>query len=101
MVGAETTARANINVALVKYWGKRDAALNLPATGSISLTLDGLGAEARVGFGAGEADWLEIDCVPAARNEAAPLARFLDVVREGARPREHARVGMWRREPRR
>ena len=24
MLGAETTARANVNVALVKYWGKRD-----------------------------------------------------------------------------
>ena len=33
------TARACANVAVVKYWGKRDVALNLPATGSISLTL--------------------------------------------------------------
>ena len=100
MVGAETTARANINVALVKYWGKRDTALNLPATGSISLTLDGLGAEARVGFGAGEADWLEVDGVPAAGNEAARLARFLDVVRDGAGRRERARVTMRSRVPR-
>ena len=38
MLGAETTARANVNVALVKYWGKRDPVLNLPATGSISIT---------------------------------------------------------------
>ena len=36
------TARACANIALVKYWGKRDAALNLPATGSLSLTLDAL-----------------------------------------------------------
>src|SRR2546422_4158869 len=100
MAGADSTARANINVALVKYWGKRDTALNLPATGSISLTLDGLRAEARVGFGAGEADWLEIDGVPAAGNEAARLARFLDVVREGAGRRERARVAMCSRVPR-
>ena len=33
-------ARARSNVALVKYWGKRDVELNLPATGSLSLTLD-------------------------------------------------------------
>ena len=45
MLGAETTARANVNVALVKYWGKRDPVLNLPTTGSISLTLDGLWVE--------------------------------------------------------
>lgn len=34
------TARANSNIALVKYWGKLDEAKNLPATGSLSLTLD-------------------------------------------------------------
>jgi diphosphomevalonate decarboxylase len=33
------TARAGANIALVKYWGKRDAGLNLPAAGSISITL--------------------------------------------------------------
>ncbi len=39
------TATAHSNIALVKYWGKRaDAppALNLPAVGSLSMTLDGL-----------------------------------------------------------
>ncbi|MGY6630284.1 MAG: diphosphomevalonate decarboxylase [Wenzhouxiangella sp.] len=36
------TARAGANIALVKYWGKRDAALNLPAAGSLSITLDQL-----------------------------------------------------------
>jgi len=42
MAAAGTTARAHVNVALVKYWGKRDPDLNLPSTGSISLTLDRL-----------------------------------------------------------
>lgn len=36
------TARAGANIALVKYWGKRDVALNLPAAGSLSITLDQL-----------------------------------------------------------
>ncbi len=39
---AMVIARANSNVALVKYWGKRSGDLNLPYTGSISVTLDGL-----------------------------------------------------------
>ena len=39
---ARGRARRNTNIALVKYWGKRDAALNLPAVGCLSLTLDGL-----------------------------------------------------------
>ena len=87
-----TTARANVNLALVKYWGKRDPELNLPATGSISLTLDGLAVEARVGFGGGEADRIAIDDVPAAGEEAARVGRFLDVVRAAAGRRERADV---------
>lgn len=46
-------ARARSNIALVKYWGKRDAQLNLPAVGSISLTLDGLVTETTIRFEAG------------------------------------------------
>ena len=34
----EARAIAHPNIALVKYWGKQDTALNLPATGSLSMT---------------------------------------------------------------
>ena len=92
MLGAETTARANMNVALVKYWGKRDSVLNLPATGSISITLDGLWTESTVAFGGGEADLVEIDGAPAAGEEAGRVTRFLDLVRSESGRRERARV---------
>ena len=69
MTGSPVTARANVNVALVKYWGKRDPTLNLPATGSISLTLDGLSVEAEVGFGDGGPDEVTIDGEPAQGDE--------------------------------
>lgn len=39
------TARAQPNIALIKYWGKRDTERNLPAVGSISITLDDLYTE--------------------------------------------------------
>ncbi|TMA37712.1 MAG: diphosphomevalonate decarboxylase [Deltaproteobacteria bacterium] len=95
MVGADSTARANVNVALVKYWGKRDTVLNLPATGSISLTLDGLGTEAAVAFGGGgEADRLAIDGVETTGGEATRVTRFLDLVRAAAHRRERATVAM-------
>jgi diphosphomevalonate decarboxylase len=44
----KATARAHPNIALIKYWGKRDSMLNLPATGSISATLGDLWTEMTV-----------------------------------------------------
>jgi diphosphomevalonate decarboxylase len=89
---AEVTARANANVALVKYWGKRDARLNLPATGSLSLTLDELGVEASVAFGVTDADVFEIDGEPAHGETARRLADFVDLVRADMAPRPPVRV---------
>jgi diphosphomevalonate decarboxylase len=42
------TAIAQPNIAVVKYWGKRDLARNLPAVGSISVTLSSLFTEMQV-----------------------------------------------------
>jgi len=44
----EVEVKAGINIALIKYWGKRDSALNLPAVGSLSLTLDPWGSRTKV-----------------------------------------------------
>ncbi len=46
----KATAKANANIALVKYWGKRDAALMLPQNSSISMTCDGLTTTTTVEF---------------------------------------------------
>jgi len=46
----QASAIAHPNVALIKYWGKRDTKRNLPATDSLSLTLDGLQTRTRVIF---------------------------------------------------
>jgi diphosphomevalonate decarboxylase len=100
MTGSAVTARSNVNVALVKYWGKRDPALNLPATGSISLTLDGLSVEARVSFGDGVADELTIDGEPARGDERTRVERFLDIVRDEAGRTDAARVTTHSRVPR-
>jgi diphosphomevalonate decarboxylase len=76
---SEATARAHANIALVKYWGKRDAELNLPAAGSLSLTLDALTTTTTVCFDAGlERDTLELDGEPA---DATRLSAWLDLVR--------------------
>lgn len=44
------TAVAHPNIALVKYWGKRDERLNLPCVGSLSITLDRIHTRTRVAF---------------------------------------------------
>ena len=46
----QATAIAQPNIALIKYWGKRDVARNLPAVGSISITLSDLFTRMRVKF---------------------------------------------------
>lgn len=95
-LGRPASARAGTNIALVKYWGKRDAALNLPATGSLSLTLADLGTHTTVRFrpeaGAEAADRVTLDGAPADAKAAARVARFLDLVRALAGTRAAADV---------
>lgn len=43
-VKTQGTGHASVNIALCKYWGKRDEALNLPVTSSLSVSLPGLEA---------------------------------------------------------
>jgi diphosphomevalonate decarboxylase len=78
-------ARANTNIALVKYWGKRDAALNLPAVGSLSLTLDGLSTRTTVAFdGKLDRDALLLNGAPADERATGRISKFLDIVRQRA-----------------
>lgn len=73
------TARAGANIALVKYWGKRDPGLNLPATGSLSLTLAGLETVTRVELDPELAlDVFELD---GRSCQAAPVSAVLDLLR--------------------
>jgi diphosphomevalonate decarboxylase len=76
------TARAHSNIALVKYWGKRDAVLNIPAVGSISITLDALATDTTVVFDPeNTADELWLD---GRQVDARRASGVLDVVRERA-----------------
>ena len=89
---ATATAVATSNIALVKYWGKRDLALNLPATGSISVTLDALTTRTTVTFD----DELDTDVIDVGGSTEGRgidrVARFLDLVRETAGTKAQAHV---------
>jgi len=46
----KASAKAPVNIALVKYWGKRDSSLNLPSADSLSVSLEGLCSHTTVVF---------------------------------------------------
>lgn len=79
-MSGRATARAHANIALVKYWGKRDERLFLPANGSLSLTLDGLFTTTTVAFGEGPQDRLVLDGVEVTGPGLEKVSRFLDLV---------------------
>jgi diphosphomevalonate decarboxylase len=85
-------AEAHPNIALVKYWGKRDPRRNVPAVGSLSITLDALHSRTEVVFDdALDADEIVIGGVV---EEVAGrrVADCLDSFRRLTRRRQHARV---------
>ncbi len=79
------TARAHANIALIKYWGKRDSRLNLPAVGSLSLTLKALSTTTSVEFQEGlSEDSLSINGSDAGEKQTRRASRFLDLIRTDA-----------------
>ncbi|QLD10544.1 diphosphomevalonate decarboxylase [Microbacterium oleivorans] len=87
------TATAHPNIALVKYWGKRDSDLNLPATGSLSMTLDIFPTTTTVTVDdAADGDVLVFGGVMRSDGPAQRVTRFLDLVRQLAGSDRFARV---------
>lgn len=91
------TALAHPNIALIKYWGKRDERLALPATGSLSLTLDLAATRTTVVLdenATSDETWWDGATGPRRMSdgEAARVSAFLDLLRERAGRREHAVV---------
>jgi len=82
----KATAIAHANIALVKYWGKRDDDLLLPQAPSLSVALDRLITTTTVELGAAQ-DSLLLDGRPAERGELLRARAVLDAagIRERAR----------------
>ncbi|QRO00817.1 diphosphomevalonate decarboxylase [Archangium violaceum] len=81
----KSTALAHPNLALVKYWGKRDDALILPHQSSLSMTLSPLSVRTTVAFGVGSADEVELNGYVAKGSERDRVLRVLDAVRAEAK----------------
>ncbi|APX33271.1 diphosphomevalonate decarboxylase [Brachybacterium sp. P6-10-X1] len=79
------TARAHPNIALVKYWGKRDEELMLPAAGSLSLTLDAYATTTTVSLDpSATEDRFVLGGAAATPGQTVQVTRFLDLVRARA-----------------
>lgn len=79
----KATARAHTNIALVKYWGKKDRNLIIPQTDSLSLTLDKFYTETTVEFEPGlQRDRLIVDGHEFTASQLGKVTRVLNRVRE-------------------
>src|SRR4051794_10583313 len=89
--GGAVTARAGANIPPLQDWGKRGPGAHLPPTGSLSVTLAGLGSLTTVRFG-GDQDEVLLDGAPAPAAFADRVSAFLDLVRARAGLRLAAEV---------
>ncbi len=88
------TAVAHPNIALIKYWGKRDNTLNLPDAGSVSITLDSLTTTST--FSTADADTAVVRINDQPDSAAAlKVQRCIDQIRQFGDPAaaQHARSG--------
>lgn len=89
----KVTAVANPNIAFIKYWGRIDPDLNLPANPSLSMNLGALKTVTTVEFRADLAvDTVVIDNEPATARALARVVDQLDRIRALAGVEHRARV---------
>lgn len=88
------TAQANANIALIKYWGKRDEKLILPTNSSLSFTMDEqLSTKTTVEFLKElETDEVYINKIKSKEKEEKRVKEFLDLIRKKAKNNIYARV---------
>jgi len=87
----KATAAANANIALVKYWGKRDKKLMLPQNSSISMTCDGLATTTTVDFDDYEEDTIIINDEELLKDKE-DIVKHINLIRETAGIKQKAKV---------
>jgi diphosphomevalonate decarboxylase len=85
--GTPGEAFAPANIALCKYWGKRDDVLNLPVTSSLSVSLGNLGTSTRVAPANQDQVTLNGEPVDPEASFSQRLCSFLDLFRAADGPR--------------
>lgn len=89
----KVTARAHTNIALIKYWGKKNQELIIPTTSSLSLTLDKFFTDTSVIFDENlQNDELTLNNHIITGTALIKTSNFLDIVRKQAGINTPARV---------
>jgi diphosphomevalonate decarboxylase len=78
----KATAVAHPNIALIKYWGKAEVERNIPAVGSLSITIDGLTTTTTVRFDPGLTEDRFLLAGRETPEMVGRVSRCLDLVRE-------------------
>lgn len=77
--------RAHTNIALIKYWGKRNQSLFLPLTSSLSMTLNAFYTDTRAYFiENATSDIFYLDGQLQSEKETAKVSKFIDLFRSQA-----------------
>jgi len=87
-------ARANSNIAFIKYWGKRDEGLNLPMNSSFSMTLDSqLSTTTKIEFSPEyKKDSLVLNNKEQSGIKRERVSKHLDIIRKIAKTKLKAKV---------
>jgi len=87
---------APTNIALCKYWGKRNTELNLPATSSLSIALPGKGAFTKVMLSTQAEDTVTLNGLSIATNTSfyRRLTQFIELFRKKVMWRLHIEIQM-------
>ncbi|MBU1008330.1 diphosphomevalonate decarboxylase [Candidatus Dependentiae bacterium] len=83
------TAQAPANIALIKYWGKRDEALMLPTKSSLSITLPGLTTTTTVSKSSTQEDTISIDNKKLSGKDKQKIVSFLNIFRSTYNIHDH------------
>lgn len=78
---SKVTVRANTDIALIKYWGKKDKALRLPENNSLSIILDGLHTTTTVEFSSQYHDQVIIQGRPVKKRERQRVIKHVNRLR--------------------
>ena len=92
-------AKANANIALIKYWGKENEELIIPNTSSLSLSLKALYTETKVSFIDSDKDKFYLNDQEQAEDELEKISKYIDLFRDLAKNNKRVLVESYNHVP--